>query len=297
MKFQGSAKVKPGDLVELDGVGNRFNGTVFVSAVAHEVGRGDWTTTIRFGCAPHWFAEDNKIQAPAAAGLIPAVDGLQIGVIVQTHEDPTGQYKAKVNVPVLQAQTQGVWARLAGFYASGQYGAFFFPEIGDEVVLGYLNNDPCHPVILGSVYSSKNNPPYTPDEGNNFKALVTRSKMKVEFDEENKIITVTTPGGNKVVLNDTDKTIFLNDQNDNKVTLDASGICLDSPKDISIKAAGKITLKATAEIGVTSDADLKMSALNIENNANVGFTAKGNATAEVSASGQTTVKGAMVMIN
>lgn len=297
MKFQGSAKVKPGDLVVLEGAGDRFNGAVFVSAVEHDVGHGDWTTTIRFGCAPHWFAEDKKIQAPAAAGLIPAVDGLQIGVVVQTHEDPAGQYKVKVNVPVLQAQTQGVWARLAGFYASGEYGAFFFPEIGDEVVLGYFNNDPCHPVILGSLYSSKIKPPYSPDEGNNFKALVTRSKMKVAFDEEKKIITVATPGGNQVVLNDDEQSILLNDQNDNKVTLDASGICLDSPKDISIKATGTITLKATGEIGVTSDADLTMSGLNIENNANVGFTAKGNATAEVSASGQTTVKGAMVMIN
>lgn len=297
MKFQGSAKVNPGDLVELDGTGDRFNGTVFVSAVTHDVGRGDWTTTIRFGCAPHWFTEDKKIRAPAAAGLIPPVDGLQIGVVIQTHEDQTGQYKVKVNVPVLQTQTHGVWARLAGFYASGDHGAYFFPEIGDEVVLGYFNNNPCHPVILGSLYSSKITPPYTPDESNNIKALVTRSKMKLEFDEEKKVITVVTPGGNKVVLNDDEQTIFLNDQNDNKVTLDPSGICLDSPKDISIKAVGKISLEATGEIGVTSDADLKMTGLNIENNANAGFTAKGNASAEVSASGQTTVKGAMVMIN
>jgi hypothetical protein len=37
--------------------------------------------------------------------------------------------------------------------------------------------------------------------------------------------------------------------------------------------------------------------LNITNTAKVGFTAKGSASAEISASGQTIVKGAMVMIN
>jgi len=37
--------------------------------------------------------------------------------------------------------------------------------------------------------------------------------------------------------------------------------------------------------------------LNITQIANVAFTAKGTATAELSASGQTTVKGAMVLIN
>ncbi|MBT8339626.1 MAG: type VI secretion system tip protein VgrG [Desulfatitalea sp.] len=297
MKFQGSAKVNPGDLVELTGAGDRFNGSVFAATVTHVIAEGDWTTTVGFGLAPDWFAEAKDIQAPAAAGLLPGVDGLQIGVVLQIHEDPAGQYKVKVKVPVLQAQTQGVWARLAGSYASTECGAFFFPEIGDEVVLGYFNNDPCHPVILGSLYSNKIKSPYTPADGNNLKALVTRGKLKVELDEEKKIITVVTPGGNQIVLSDDEKAICLTDQNANKVTLNPDGITLDSPKDIAIKATGKITLQATGEIDVTSDADVKVAGLNIENSANAGFTAKGNASAEVSASGQTTVKGAMVMIN
>lgn len=297
MKFQGSAKVNPGDLVELAGAGDRFNGSVFATAVIHIIAEGDWTTTVGFGLAPDWFAEAKDIQAPAAGGLLPGVDGLQIGVVVQIHEDPAGQYKVKVNVPVLQAQTQGVWARLASPYASAECGIFFLPEINDEVVLGYFNNDPCHPLILGSLYSSKIKSPHTPADGNNLKALVTRSKMKVEFDEEKKIITVVTPGGNQIVLSDDEKSISLKDENDNNVTLDPDGISLASPKDIVIKATGKINLQATGEIGVTSDADVTISGLNIESSASAGFTAKGNASAEVSASGQTTIKGAMVMIN
>ncbi len=43
--------------------------------------------------------------------------------------------------------------------------------------------------------------------------------------------------------------------------------------------------------------DLKGEGLNVEFNGKVGFTGKGNAKAEVSASGQTVIKGAMVMIN
>jgi hypothetical protein len=37
--------------------------------------------------------------------------------------------------------------------------------------------------------------------------------------------------------------------------------------------------------------------MNVNHTANVGFSAKGNATAELSASAQTTVKGGIVMIN
>ena len=42
---------------------------------------------------------------------------------------------------------------------------------------------------------------------------------------------------------------------------------------------------------------MKTAGLNVNCEAQVGFVAKGTATAEVSAAGQTTVKGAMVMIN
>jgi len=198
---------------------------------------------------------------------------------------------------VMQADQEGVWARLASFYASDGIGAFFIPEIGDEVVLGYLNNDPNNPIILGSLYSSKRAAPYELTADNYTKALVTKAELKVEFDDEKKVITIVTPGENTVVLNDDEKSILLQDQNGNKVELADSGITIDSPKDISITATGKITLDATGEVAITSKADVSVEGLNVNNTAQVGFKAEGSATAELSASGQTTVKGAMVMIN
>ena len=197
----------------------------------------------------------------------------------------------------VQAQTDGVWARLAKFYGSNTFGAFFIPEVGDEVVLGYLNNDPSYPVILGSLYSSKHTPPYALEAQNNTKAIVTRCKHKVEFDEQNKIITITTPAANKMILSDQGKSIQLLDQNGNKVELTPSGISLDSPKNIQLTAKGTITLDAVGAITITSKADVKSEGLNVNCQAQVGFSAKGAATAELSATGQTTVKGAMVMIN
>ena len=111
------------------------------------------------------------------------------------------------------------------------------------------------------------------------------------------MITITTPGNNKVVISDDGKSILLQDQNSNKVELNSSGITLDSPKDIKLTAKGGITLDAVNAISFTSKADVKSAGLNISNEAQVGFTAKGNASAELSAAGQTVVKGAMVMIN
>ena len=297
MRFQGSAKAKHGGLIELDGVGNRFNGNVFIASVRHDIADGNWLTEVEFGLSDAWFSEQKDIAAPPASGFLPGVEGLQIGVVKKLDEDPEGEQKIQVSVPVMQAETEGVWARLANFYGSAGIGSFFIPEIGDEVVLGYLNNDPCHPIILGSLYSSKNAPPYELTADNFIKAIVTKSELKIEFDDEKMITTIETPGGNKVVLNDDETSILLSDQNGNTLTLDDSGIALDSPKDISITATGKVTIDATGELGLTSKADVKAAGMNIDCEADVGFTGKGSASAEVSASGQLTLKGATVMIN
>jgi hypothetical protein len=132
---------------------------------------------------------------------------------------------------------------------------------------------------------------------NAIKAIVTKSKLKIELDDESKIVTIITPAENKVVISDEGKSILLQDQTGNKLELSDAGIVLDSPKDISISAQGKISLDAVGEIGISSQADVNVDGMNVNHSANVGFVAKGSASAELSASGQTTVKGAMVMIN
>ncbi len=295
--FQGSAKAKIGALVELKGVGNRFNGNVLVTAVRHHIKSGDWLTEIEFGLSEKWFSEQQNINAPIAAGYTSGVTGLQIGVVKKLDADPESQYKIQVSVPVMQAETEGVWARLASFYGSSNIGAFFIPEIGDEVILGYFNDDPSHPVILGSLYSSKRKPPYELTADNFTKAIVTRSELKLEFDDDKKIITLITPNNNQIVISDDGQSILVQDENSNKIELSSSGIVMDSPKDIKISAQGKVTIDAVGNIELTAQADINNQGLNIDHTANVGFTATGNATAELSSSGQTTVKGSIVMIN
>ena len=61
--------------------------------------------------------------------------------------------------------------------------------------------------------------------------------------------------------------------------------------------ANGITLTATTGMKFDCQADIQAQGLNITAQAQVGFTGKGSATAELSAAGQTTVKGALVMIN
>lgn len=297
LRCQGTALAKPGVLVQVSNVGQRFSGAVYVTAVEHALVGGIWHTDVEFGLDPDARAVHNDAQGPSAAGLLPGVGGLQIGVVMKLDGDPAGGQRIQIRLPVMQAQTEGVWARLIQGYASNGFGAFFLPEPGDEVIVGYLNDDPCHPVVLGAVYSAAHVPPYALEAENNTKAIVTRAKHVVSFDEQNKIITATTPGNNKVVLDDTDKSILLQDQHGNSVKLSQAGIACDSPYDIKLSAQGNISLSANMAIDMKAQADIKASGLNIQCEAQVGFVGKGAATAELSAAGQTTVRGAIVLIN
>ncbi len=297
MKFQGSAAAKVGSLIEVAGVGARYSGNVFVGAVEHEIADGNWVTTAEFGLAPHWHSERNDVVAPPAAGWLPGAEGLQIGIVTKLDGDPADEQRIQIKLPVLQARSETVWARLLQINASSGFGAFFVPEVGDEVVVAFFNHDPSHPVVLGSLYSSRHKPAYTLDRSNDIKALVTRCKHKLEFDEKNKIITVTTPANNKVVLSDRDKSIVLQDQSGNRVELNTGGVTIDTPKDLKLTAKGTISIEATGAVNIGSKADLTCAGLNVSCDAQVSFSGKGSASAELSAAGQTIVKGAMVMIN
>ncbi|WLE95753.1 MAG: type VI secretion system tip protein VgrG [Candidatus Electrothrix communis] len=297
MTFQGNAKAKVGELIEVEGVGDHFNGKVFTSAVRHEVGEGNWLTEAEFGISPDWFAERRDLTALPAAGLLPAVEGLQIGVVMKLDGDPLKLHRIQVKVPVLQAETEGIWARLASCYASKSFGSFVLPEVGDEVILGYFNNDPSHPVIVGSLYNGKNAPPYPIKAPNDIKAFISREKLTLELDEKDKVITVKTPGGNTVVISDKDKGILLEDQNGNKVELNDSGISIESPKDIKITAKGKIDIKSTGALSLTSSADLKGEGLKVSLKGKTSLTADGGPNAKLTASAMTTIKGGIVKIN
>ena len=86
--------------------------------------------------------------------------GLQIGVVADFVEDKTGELLIKVLLPSVDMQTtSAVWAQLASPDAGPARGFYFRPEPKDEVVVGFLNSDPRCPVIVGSLFTSKNAAP------------------------------------------------------------------------------------------------------------------------------------------
>ncbi len=307
IEIVGSALAKLNTLIDIKGFGARMNGSALITKVHHRLKEGIWNTTVGFGLSPEYFANRPKVHGPPAAGLLPAIYGLQNGKVKKIDSDPDGQTRVQVDIPIIAESGDGIWARLSKFYATEGKGSFFMPEVGDEVVVGFLNNDPRFAIILGSLYSSKLSPPYTPDSDNSIKAIVTKNDLKLEFNDKDKIITVETPGGNKAVFSDKDKSILIQDQTGNKMEMSTSGISIESPKEISIKATQNISVKSdTGNItieGSVGNVDIKGN--NVNATANMNLAAKGNMNAsfeaglngEVKSGLNLTVKGLMVMIN
>jgi Rhs element Vgr protein len=231
VRVQGNASLKPGSLIALKGVGDRFSGNVFVSGIMH-VFDGEWLTDVQFGWSEDWFYKKEDVMNKPNAGLLPGVNGLLIGTVLDTNDTNAGQYRVKVQVPTITSGNDGMWARVATLDAGDNRGSYFRPQASDEVVLGFLNDDPREPIILGYLHSSSSKQsPLPVDTGAEQYGFVTKSGVKLIFDDTNKRMTlsVTTAMGQKsVVINDDSGALSMTDENQNSIKMDSSGITIQA---------------------------------------------------------------------
>ncbi|WP_271782138.1 type VI secretion system tip protein VgrG [Aquimarina algiphila] len=282
VKFQGSPVVKPNTLINLKGLGDRFNGPVFVSGVRQEIQNGTWHTDLQFGLPEKWEVGKKKTNVSLSTYPNKNNTGLQIGVVTQLQDDPDGEYRILVKLPIIDNEADGVWARIATLDAGENRGTFFLPEIGDEVVVGFLNNDSHDPIVVGVLHSSSKAAPFEATDDNFEKGYVSKEGIKLVFDDEKKSLTIETPAGKKITLDEDEAVIKLEDENNNKIIMDSNGIVIES--------GGGLELK--------SNQDLKIEGgTNLELKAGASFKAEGSAGAELSTSAVAVLKGSLVQIN
>ena len=277
--FSGYAPIHPGDIICFDRLGKKFNGNTIVTSVVHDID-SDWSTTIRFGMDDFGYAEkfDNIMERPAS-GLLPGVNGLQIAKVFQLAGDPLGE--DRIQIQLVHGEETKLWARVAVLDAGKERGSFFMPEVDDEVIVGFVDDNPNNAVVLGMMHSSKLPVPTEITDDNNLKGFYSREKMKLEFDEEKKAVVIETPNGNQLSISEDEKAISLKDQNGNKIVLNADGIVVESTKALTLKAAEDINIEGN----------------NVNVKANMAFKATGNTGAEVSTTATAVLKGSIVQIN
>lgn len=278
-KVWGFAPLQPGNIVSLENVGKRFNGKSIISSITHKVDR-EWTTIIGLGVDNVPYADlYDDIPAKRADAVISPANGMQVAKVKALEGDPLGE--DRIYICLMGSEDTCLWARLATLDAGNQRGTVFCPEVGDEVVVGFINDNPNNAIVLGMLHSSSSPSPIEKTDDNHKKAIITREGLELLFDDENKSITLSTPGGNSVVLDDNDGGIFIEDSNGNKIVLDNSGITLETNKALNIKAKQDVNIEGN----------------NTTVKANIQLKLNGQTGSEISSSGNTVVKGAIVNIN
>jgi len=82
-------------------------------------------------------------------------------------------------------------------------GSFLLPDIGDEVLVVFINGDSRVPVIVGGLWNGSSSPPETISGGRNLKKVIrSKNGVKITMHDQDgrEQFIVETPGGQKATL-------------------------------------------------------------------------------------------------
>jgi uncharacterized protein involved in type VI secretion and phage assembly len=164
-------------------------------------------------------------------------------------DDPESLNRVQVRLIAFDAiadQDAPLWARVVAPFAGQDRGAFFMPDVGDEVLVVFTNGDPRFPLVLGGLWNGASPAPADlQPEGNRFKRIRSRNGITITFDDQQgqETLTLETPGGQTLTLKDGPGTVTCEDSNGNSVAM--------APAGVTVKAASKVKVQA-ATVEVTA---------------------------------------------
>ncbi len=91
--------------------------------------------------------------------------------------------------------------RVAQPWAGKGWGSFFWPRVGDEVVVDFVEGDPDQPLVVGSVYNGVNMPKYDPASQYTRSGFVTRSSLHGDGSNANELRFEDKKGAEQIFIN------------------------------------------------------------------------------------------------
>ena len=245
------------------------------------------------------------------------ISGILIGT-VSSNYNPLAPDKVEVEVPIGgSGKTTKVWAKFMMPAGGKNWGMYCKPEVGDKVVISFINGNVNHPFILGCAYpsSSKMISSYS-NLLNTNKAFKTKSgsEIKVKTNVTGDEISIKTLKGNKIVIDDTQNNIEIITTSGSKLLINGNSgsITVSANNKIQLKSgASSIELKGTGDIAIRCNnlslkgnakvemqggqTEIKGTQVNVK--ADTALNMQGNATAKLQSSTKVEVKGTIVQIN
>lgn len=203
------------------------------------------------------------------------------------------------------------WIRVLHGYAGKGFGSYALPEIGSEVLVGFIMGDMENAIVLGCLHNSESPlPEKTANEANTIKEIRTKGGYELVLSEEKgkEKLSVKTPGEQLLTIDDENQKIEISDkQGKDTIVIDGKENCISVSAEKKLElasketkilldgASGKIELSASKLcVNGKQTTEIQGQSLKLEGTS-VEMKAKG--TLKVEASGIAQLKGAMVKIN
>jgi type VI secretion system secreted protein VgrG len=195
VKFNGASGhpgVQLGNTVEVKG-NNVFNnadeayGQFTVIGVTHHTdGQGNYNND--------FLAIPASIKTPPVTAYAEPICETQSAIVTDNY-DPKGLGRVRVRFHWMKPSEKTPWIRMMMPHAGGGKGHFFIPEIEEEVIVAFEDNNALKPYVQGSMYNAGQNNSYSND-GNDVKIIQTRSGTKIRMNDAEGSVFVEDPSGN-----------------------------------------------------------------------------------------------------
>jgi phage baseplate assembly protein V len=186
--------------------------------------------------------------------------GVVVGVVTN-NQDPENMHRVKVRFPWLSNDVESNWARVATAMAGNGRGAYFLPEVDDEVLVAFEHGRVDHPYVLGGLWNGKDSPPEENADGeNNHRSIRSRSGHLIRLNDKSgseTIEIIDKSGSNKIVIDSAANTISIEARSDitirsqtGKLSMEGNGVEIRSQMGVSVQANTTLDLKANAQVTV-----------------------------------------------
>ncbi|MCC5645336.1 VgrG-related protein [Nostoc sp. CHAB 5824] len=334
-KAEGNPDIRPGRVIDLQGMGDRYSGKYYVTETRHFYSKRVYYTDfsvrgLRSGDLFTTLSTQKRLQPSQT---------LLVGIVTD-NEDPEGWGRVKVKFPTLTEQHTSDWARVVALGAGINRGFDCLPEVNDEVLVGFEHGDIHRPYIIGGVWNGTDAPPENVDDSVTTKGLVrlrtfkTRVGHVLQFVEEDEAINksnksnkagkarkgskarkggkagntskkgirLETVDGHQIYLNDSEKCIVIKTNGGHTIKMDDTV----SSKSVLVQSSGGHTIKMDDTVSSKSvlvqssggheiNMDDRTKKVSVKSTGSLSLDAF--TTIDIQARGIITLKGAMIKLN
>ncbi|MBD2524173.1 VgrG-related protein [Nostoc sp. FACHB-133] len=250
-KAEGNPEIRPGRVISLEGMGDRYSGKYYVTETRHFFNQRVYETEF----SVRGLRSGNLFTTLSPEKRLQPSETLLVGIVTD-NKDPEKMGRVKVKFPTLTEDHTSDWARVVAVGAGNNRGFDCLPEVNDEVLVGFEHGDIHRPYVIGGVWNGKDAPPERVSDsvssGVRLRTIKTRVGHVLQFVEEDKGssktgIRVETKDGHKIYLNDSQSCIEIETKGGHKIKMD------DMAKSVSVKSTGNMSLDAAGNIDITAN--------------------------------------------